>query len=165
MDVSHAAMQFSPLYLTRFAASFGFMIDASARLHLGTRGDRRLHRSAGTRPHGRYHPAGWAGDRYGKWLLLAVALGISATAYVTFAGVATIDDFQTARALQGLGLTGTGLLSLALGGDLAASDRRANYIKKDNAFRMAGRVVALSGVVTFFDVLFWQHSSHALHQW
>jgi MFS family permease len=165
MDASHDELQFSSLYLTRFAASFGFMTVLTLLPDyisaLGATGltigvfiaALELARTVGI------VPLGWAGDRYGKRLLLVVALGISATAYVTFAGVTTIDGFLTARVLQGLGLTGTGLLSLALVGDLAPSDRRANYIGKYNAFRMAAGIAGTLGAgilytLTGFTVVF-----------
>ena len=157
--------QFWALYLTRFAGSFGFMtvltllpdyIDA-----LGATGVTiglfitalELARTAGI------VPLGWAGDRYSKRLLLVGSLLVSALAYLAFARVTTIPGFLVARFLQGLGLTGTGLLSLALVGELAPNDGRANLIGKYNAFRMAAGIAGTIGAgilfaLTGFDILF-----------
>lgn len=71
----------------------------------------------------------------------------------------TINGFLAARVLQGLGLTGTGLLSLALVGDLAPAESRANHIGKYNSFRMAAGIAGTIGAgvlytLTGFDVVF-----------
>ncbi|MFC7116677.1 MFS transporter [Natronoarchaeum sp. GCM10025703] len=158
-------LQFSSLYLTRFATSFGFMtvltllpdyIDA-----LGATGVTiglfitalELARTVGI------VPLGWAGDRYSKRLLLVGALIVSAVAYLALARVTTISGFLAARFLQGFGLTGTGLLGLALVGELAPNDGRANLIGKYNAFRMAAGIAGTIGsgilfALTGFDILF-----------
>ncbi|WP_394351118.1 MFS transporter [Halorubrum sp. CBA1125] len=158
-------LQFSSLYLARFATSFGFMtvltllpdyIDA-----LGATGVTiglfitalELARTVGI------IPLGWAGDRYSKRVLFVGALLVSALAYLSFARVTTIPGFLAARTLQGLGLTGTGLLGLALIGELAPNDGRANLIGKYNAFRMAAGIAGTIGAgilfsLTGFDVLF-----------
>ncbi|MFB6253610.1 MAG: MFS transporter, partial [Halobacteriaceae archaeon] len=158
-------LQFSSLYLTRFATSFGFMtvltllpdyIDT-----LGATGvtiglfitTLELARTAGI------IPLGWAGDRYSKRIILIGALIISAVAYLSFAHVTTVPSFLAARILQGLGLTGTGMLSLALIGELAPNESRANYIGKYNAFRMAAGIAGTIGAsilftLTGFSILF-----------
>nr|WP_245944510.1 MFS transporter [Haloplanus salinus] len=165
MALMNDELQFSSLYLTRFAGSFGFMtvltllpdyIDA-----LGATGVTiglfitalELARTVGI------VPLGWAGDRYSKRLLLVGSLLVSALAYLAFARVTTIPGFLVARFLQGLGLTGTGLLSLALVGELAPNDGRANLIGKYNAFRMAAGIAGTIGAgilfaLTGFDILF-----------
>ncbi len=165
MRFTHDELQFSSLYLTRFAASFGFMtvltllpdyIDA-----LGATGVTiglfitalELARTVGI------IPLGWAGDRYSKRAVLIIALTVSVLAYITFANVTTIPGFLAARVLQGLGLTGTALLSLALVGELSPADSRANHIGKYNAFRMAAGIAGTLGAsilfaLTGFDVLF-----------
>lgn len=165
MAVTRERLQFGSLYFTRFAASFGFMtvltllpdyIDA-----LGATGVTiglfitvlELARTAGI------VPLGWAGDRYSKRVILVSSLLISALAYLAFARVTTISGFLAARTLQGFGLTGAGLLSLALVGDLAPNDERANRIGKYNAFRMAAGIAGTLGAgilftLTGFDILF-----------
>ena len=165
MGLSHDELQFSSLYLTRFAASFGFMTVLTLLPDyisaLGATGVTigvfiaalELARTVGI------VPMGWTGDRYSNRLLLGAALGMCVFAYLTFAGVTTVDGFLTARVLQGLGLTGTGLLSLALVGDLAPADNRANYIGTYNAFRMAAGIAGTLGAgvlyaLTGFTVVF-----------
>jgi len=165
MAMTNDELQFSSLYLTRFATSFGFMtvltllpdyIDA-----LGATGVTiglfitalELARTVGI------VPLGWAGDRYSKRLLLVGALLVSALAYLVLAQVTTISGFLAGRFLQGLGLTGTGLLGLALVGELAPNDGRANLIGKYNAFRMAAGIAGTIGAgilftLTGFDILF-----------
>nr|WP_309484889.1 MFS transporter [Halorhabdus salina] len=144
MDLSRARLQFSSLYTMRFAGSFGFItvltllpdyIDA-----LGATGITigvfvtalELARTIGI------VPIAWAGDRYSKRTILLVGLVTSVLAYAAFAVITSIDGFLGARLLQGLGMTGVGLLGLAVIGDLAPASDRANYIGKYNAFRMAG---------------------------
>lgn len=165
MDVPHDELQFSSLYVTRFAASFGFMTVLTLLPNyieaLGATGVTigffitalELARTVGI------IPIGWAGDRFSKRLILVGALVVSALAYLAFARVTTINGFLAARVLQGLGLTGTGLLSLALVGELAPHDSRANRIGKYNAFRMAAGIAGTIGTgalyaLTGFDVLF-----------
>ena len=99
MAVTNDELQFSSLYLTRFATSFGFItvltllpdyIDA-----LGATGVTiglfitalELARTVGI------VPLGWAGDRYSKRLLLVGALLVSAVAYLGLARVTTIPGF------------------------------------------------------------------------
>ena len=165
MNLARDDLQFSSLYVTRFAASFGYMtvltllpdyIDA-----LGATGVTiglfitalELARTAGI------VPLGWAGDRYSKRALLVGALLVSAVAYVLFAGVTTVEGFLIARVLQGFGLAGAGLLSLALVGELAPDDGRANRIGRYNAFRMAAGIAGTLGAgvlytLTGFRVVF-----------
>lgn len=165
MGFTRDELQFSSLYLTRFAASFGFVtvltllptyIDAfgatgvTIGLFIATL---ELARTVGI------IPLGWAGDRYSKRTILIGAVIISALAYLVFAHVSTVSGFLVARVLQGLGLTGTGLLSLALIGDLAPDDRRANYIGKYNSFRMAAGIAGTLGAgilyaLAGFDAVF-----------
>jgi MFS family permease len=165
MHLTRDKLQFSSLYVTRFAASFGYMtvltllptyIEA-----LGATGltiglfiaALELARTVGI------IPLGWAGDRYSKRAVLLVALVLSVFAYLVFAGVESIEGFLAGRVLQGLGLTGTGLLSLALVGDLAPDDGRAKYIGKYNSFRMAAGIAGTLGAgvlyaLTGFEVVF-----------
>jgi len=165
MALSNDELQFSSLYVMRFAGSFGFMsvltllpdfIEAlgATGLTIGVFVTAlELARTVGI------VPIAWAGDRYSKKTVLLIGLALSVLAYLTFAVISSIEGFLGARFLQGLGMTGVGLLGLALIGDLAPADSRANYIGKYNAFRMAAGIVAPIGggilyEVTGFDVLF-----------
>ncbi|WP_435185624.1 MFS transporter [Halobellus sp. EA9] len=165
MTVSQDQLQFSSLYLTRFSTSFGFVtvltllpeyIDA-----LGATGVTiglfiamlEIARTIGI------IPLGWAGDRYSKRRVLILALIVSTVAYVAFPRVTTIPEFLGVRFLQGIGLIGTGLLSLGLLGELAPHNRRANYIGKYNSFRMAAGIAGTVGAgflytLTGFDIVF-----------
>lgn len=165
MDLTHDELQFSSLYLTRFTASFGYMtvltlLPAYIEV-LGATGVTiglfitalELARTVGI------IPLGWAGDRYSKRMLLVGALVVSALAYLVFARVTSINGFLVARVLQGLGITGTGLLSLALVGELAPDHSRANLIGRYNSFRMAAGITGTIGAdvlyaLTGFDVVF-----------
>ncbi|MDZ7849578.1 MAG: MFS transporter [Halodesulfurarchaeum sp.] len=165
MNVSRDQLQFSSLYLTGFTSSFGFMtvltllpdyIDT-----LGATGITiglfvsalEIARTVGI------VPIAWAGDRYSKRKILLGALGVSALAYLAFASISSVNGFLTARTLQGFGLAGTALLSLALVGDLAPVDRRANAIGYFNSFRMAAGIAGTLGAgilfsLTGFDIVF-----------
>ncbi len=95
-------------------------------------------------------PLAWAGDRYDKRTVLLLGVGIGVGVYATFALVGTSLGFIGARALQGITLTATGLMSLALVGQLAAPGTRAKAIGTANAWRMAAGIVgALSAGVLY----------------
>lgn len=104
-------------------------------------------------------PLGWAGDRYDKRSVFLVALGVSTVAYAAFAFISTSVGFVGVRLLQGLGMAGTGLLGLALVGEIAPTGERANAIGKYNAWRMAAGIAGTLGSgalyqVTGFTVVF-----------
>jgi len=165
MDLSRDRLQFSSLYSMRFAASFGVLTVTTLMPDyieaLGAEGITigvfitalELARTVGI------VPIAWAGDRYSKRTILLVGLGTSVLAYTAFALISTIEGFVGARLLQGLGMTGVGLLGLAVIGDLAPGGDRAGYIGKYNAFRMAGGLLAPLGAgalytYTGFGVVF-----------
>lgn len=91
-------------------------------------------------------PLGWAADRYDKRSILLASMAMSTAAYAMFAFVDSSATFVVARTLQGLGIVGTGMIILALVGELAAADERANQIGKLNAWRMAAGIVGSAGV-------------------
>ncbi|MFB6201465.1 MAG: MFS transporter [Halorhabdus sp.] len=148
MDLNGDRLQFSSLYTMRFAGSFGFMAVLTLLPNyievLGAEGltigvfvtALELARTVGI------VPIAWAGDRYSKRTILLAGLATSVLAYVAFAAIASIEGFLGARLLQGLGMTGVGLLGLAVVGDLAPADGRGSYIGKYNAFRMAAGILA-----------------------
>lgn len=165
MGLTHDELQFSSLYLTRFVTSFGYMTVMTLLPdyidNLGATGVTiglfitalEVARTVGI------IPLGWAGDRYSKRLILIGTLIVSALAYLAFINVTTITGFLVGRFLQGLGLVGTGLLSLALVGELAPRDSRGNLIGRYNSFRMAAGIAGTIGAgilysLTGFDVLF-----------
>ncbi|MXV61715.1 MFS transporter [Natronorubrum sp. JWXQ-INN-674] len=145
--VANPNRQLYALYLTRFAAGFGLMtlvtllpvyinqFEASG-LVLG------LFVSAVTiAKTGAIVPLAWAGDRYDKRQVLLVGIGLGVVVYAAFALVASSLGFIGVRALQGVTLVATGLLSTALVGQLAPVDERANAIGKANAWRLAAGIV------------------------
>jgi len=96
-------------------------------------------------------PLGWAGDRYDKRTLLLVALGVSVLSYLMFPFVDSSAGFIAARILQGFGVLGTGLLGLALVGELASERTRANYIGTYNSFRFAAGIAGTLGAGALFE--------------
>jgi MFS family permease len=144
-------LQFGSLYLTRFAASLG----ATTLLTLLPFYVNVLNPSgivvglfttaltlAATVA---VIPLGYAGDRYDKRTVLLAGLAVAVAAYAAFPFVETSLGFVAARTLQGFSIVGTGLLSLALVGELAPADARANRIGRYNAARMAAGVVGTLG--------------------
>lgn len=149
--------EFYSLYLTRFAGSLGFItiltllptyidvLDASGvavglfvtALSVG--------RTVAI------VPLGWAGDRYDKRTILLIALATSISAYLLFSVISSSIGFIAARTLQGLGLVGTGLISLALISELAPTGERANVIGKYNAWRMAAGIIGTLGAGLLYD--------------
>jgi MFS family permease len=151
-------LQFSALYFTRFAAGFGFvtlvtllpeyidLLDPSAVTVLGvtvgagfvigmfTSGFTVAQTAAVV-------PLAWAGDRFDKRTLLTVVLVLGVGAYALFPAVDSSLSFVLVRALQGVAVTGSGLMTLSLVGELAGADARANYIGKSNAWRFAASIV------------------------
>lgn len=97
-------------------------------------------------------PLGWSSDRFNKRLVFLFVLILSTFVYVLFIIVDSINGFLIARILQGFALSGTGLVGLALIGDLAPSDQRANYIGEYNSFRMAAGIAGNIGVGTLFAI-------------
>jgi MFS family permease len=155
--VNHDSIRFYALYLSRFAGSFGFVtlltllpkyietLDPTAISLFG------LTLSAGF-VIGMYTtgytlastvaivPMAWVGDRYDKRLVLLFALGLGVFVYALFPLVETSGAFIGVRALQGLVMSGSGLMTLALVGELATSGTRANAIGKANAARFAAGI-------------------------
>jgi len=150
--------QFYVLYLTRFAAGFGFTalltllpdfigaLDPSGlELGLFVTG-LTLAQSVAVIP-----IAHW-GDTGDKRRVLLASLVVSVAAYVAFLFVDTATHFILARGLQGLAITGTGLMSLSLVGELAPADERANHIGKANAWRFAAAIVGGGSAAVVFEL-------------
>jgi len=150
-DVNDDRFQFYALYLARFAAGFGFvtlvtllpdfidLFEASGVV-VG------LYTTAFTGAQTlAVIPLAWAGDRGDKRLVLVGSLGLAALVYASFAVVGSSAQFVLARGLQGVAATGTGLMSLALVGELAPPERRANAIGKANSFRLAAGILGSLG--------------------
>ncbi|WP_137283489.1 MFS transporter [Halorussus salinisoli] len=143
--------QFYALYLTRFASGFGFvtlltLLPKYISLFEATGLVVGLFTTAFTGAQTLATvPLAWAGDRGDKRLVLVGVLGVSVLSYVAFALVSTPAaeswQFILVRGLQGVAVTGSGLMSLALVGELAPRDSRANYIGKANSWRLAAGIL------------------------
>ncbi len=150
--------RFYPLYLTRFVGSLGFIVlltllpeyieqlDATG-LVVGL-----FVTALGIGRGLAVIPLGWAADRYDKRAILLGSLGLSAVAYALFPVVESATGFILARGLQGLGVVGTGMISLALVGELATDDERANQIGKYNSWRMAAGILGTLGAGAAFEL-------------
>lgn len=158
--------QFYALYLTRFASGFGFItlaallptylnvLDPQSGIVVG------LFVSGLTAAQSvAVIPLAWSGDRYDKRTVLLFSLVVSIVAYASFPLVESSWGFIGARALQGVAITGTGLITLALVGELSTADTRANHIGKANAARFAASILGtISATALYerygFDVVF-----------
>nr|WP_229380478.1 MFS transporter [Haloarcula sinaiiensis] len=149
--------QFYPLYLTRFVASLGFITLLTLLPNyieqLGATGVvvGLFVTALGIGRTVALVPLGWAADRYDKRLLLLLSILLSAISYGLFVFVDSSAGFILARILQGLGIVGTGIISLALVGELAAADERANQIGKYNSWRMAAGIIGTIGAGVLYD--------------
>jgi MFS family permease len=166
--VSNSRLQFWVLYLTRFAGGFGFItlvtllpqyietLDPSATTVLGvtlgagiviglfTTGFTLAQTVAVV-------PLAWAGDRYDKKLVLVGVLGAGTLVYAAFALVETSLNFVAVRAMQGVVVTGAGLMSLSLVGQIADYGSRANHIGKANAARFAAAILGSLSAGVLYD--------------
>lgn len=198
--------QFWALFLTRFAEGFGFItlmtllptyintLDPQATTVLGvtisagfiigmyTTGFTLAQTAAVV-------PLAWTGDRFDKRLLLLVVLGVGAGVYAAFPLVDSSASFIGIRALQGLVVTGAGLMTLSLVGQLADLGTRADKIGKANAASFLASIVgsllagwlmvevsmaavflvggafAVTGAATFLAILLTDHGRGALSRW
>ncbi|SDR09290.1 MFS transporter [Natronobacterium texcoconense] len=159
--------QFWALYLTRFAEGFGFValitllpyyineLDPSGTTVLGVTISAGL--IVGLYTSGftfvqtlAIVPLSWAGDRFDKRTVLLVVLGFGMVVYALFPLVDSSASFIAVRALQGIVVTGAGLMTLSLVGQIATGGTRANYIGKANAASFAASIVgSLSAGVVY----------------
>jgi MFS family permease len=162
--------QFWALYLTRFAEGFGFItlltllptyinaLDPQATTVLG------VTVSAGF-VIGMYTtgftlaqtvavvPLAWAGDRFDKRLVLLGVLAAGAGVYALFPLVDSSGSFILVRALQGLVVTGAGLMTLSLVGQIAGAGARADKIGKANAASFAASILGSLGAGAVYDAV------------
>lgn len=160
--------QFWVLYLTRFAEGFGFItlvtllpvyinvLDPSATTIFG------LTISAGFII-GMYTtgftlaqtaaiiPLAWAGDRFDKRTVLLVTIGLGAIVYAMFPLVDSSLSFILIRALQGVVVSGAGLMSLSLVGQFATVETRADRIGKANAASFLASIVGSLSAGGLYD--------------
>jgi MFS family permease len=170
LDVNNAdrRIQFWALYLTRFAEGFGFItlltllptyintlnpeattilgITVSAGVIIGmyTTGFTLAQTVA-------VIPLAWAGDRFDKRTILLLVLGVGAGVYALFPLVDSSASFIGIRALQGVVVTGAGLMSLSLVGQVADMGTRADKIGKANAASFAASIVGSLSAGAIYD--------------
>ncbi|EMA59798.1 MFS transporter [Halorubrum kocurii] len=171
-DAANGAIrsQFWALYLTRFAEGFGFItlltllptyintLDPQATTVLG------VTISAGF-VIGMYTtgftlaqtvavvPLAWAGDRFDKRLVLLGVLGVGAVVYALFPLVDSSGTIILVRALQGIVVTGAGLMTLSLVGQIADVGTRADKIGKANAASFAASILGSLGAGAVYDAV------------
>jgi len=90
-------------------------------------------------------PLAWAGDRYDKRQVLIGSLAVGTVAYAGFVLIDPATEgaslaFIGVRMLQGVAVTGAGLTSLSLIGELTAPGTRAKRIGTSNAARFAASI-------------------------
>ena len=163
-------VQFWVLYLTRFAEGFGFItlltllptyintldpqtttvlgITISAGFIIGmyTTGFTLAQTAAVV-------PLAWAGDRFDKRTVLLVVLGLGAGVYALFPTVDSSGSFIAIRALQGVVVTGAGLMTLSLVGQLADVGTRAHHIGRANAASFAASILGSLGAGVIYDAV------------
>ena len=167
--MNHDRLQFWMLYLARFAEGFGFItlitllpyyinvLDPSDTTILGvtigaglivglyTTGFTLAQTAAVV-------PLAWAGDRFDKRTVLLGVLGLGAVTYALFPQVDSSASFIAIRALQGIAVTGGGLMTLSLVGQLADVGTRANAIGKANAANFAASILGSVSAGTLYEL-------------
>jgi len=176
---SEAGIQFYALYLARFAEGFGFItlltllpayintlqpqettvlgltVSAGFIIGLYTTGFTLAQTVAVV-------PLAWAGDRFDKRTVLLVVIGFGAGVYALFPLVDSSVSFIAVRAVQGVAVTGAGLMTLSLVGQLATVSTRAERIGRANAASffasilgslLAGWLLDLSGFTPIFAII------------
>jgi MFS family permease len=167
--VNRDRLQFYALYLTRFAGGFGFItlvtllpdyietldptgvsvfglftLGAGFVIGMYTTGFTLAQTVAVV-------PLAWAGDRFDKGKILVAVLALGTLSYALFPLVNSSLAFVGARALQGVAVTGAGLMSLALVGELSDVGTRANNIGKANAARFAASILGSLSAGALYD--------------
>jgi len=139
--------QFYALYLARFAGGFGF----TTVVTLLPKYVNELHASGLMT--GLFYtaftlvqtvavvPLAYYGDSGDKRRVLLGCLALGALAYAAFGFVGSTGGLLAVRAVQAVPVTGMGLMTLGMVGELATTGTRANHIGKANASRFAASIV------------------------
>jgi MFS family permease len=162
--------QFFALYLTRFAEGFGFItlitllptyintldpqgatvfgltISAGFIIGMYTTGFTLAQTAT-------VIPLAWAGDRFDKRLVLLIVLAVGAGVYALFPLVSSSLSFVAIRALQGVVVTGSGLMSLSLVGQIATTGTRAEKIGRANAASFGASILGSLSAGAIYDAV------------
>jgi MFS family permease len=98
-------------------------------------------------------PLAWAGDRFDKRTVLLWVVGVGAGVYALFPLVDSSASFVLIRALQGVVVTGAGLMTLSLVGQIADVGTRADKIGKANAAAFAASILGSLSAGTIYDAV------------
>ena len=165
-----ADSQFWALYLTRFTEGFGFItlitllptyidtldpqtttvlgvtISAGFIIGMYTTGFTLAQTAA-------VIPLAWAGDRFDKRTVLLVVLAVGAGVYALFPLVDSSLSFIGVRILQGVVVTGAGLMTLSLVGQIADVGHRAEKIGRANAASFAASILGSLSAGVVYDAV------------
>ncbi|AGB15502.1 arabinose efflux permease family protein [Halovivax ruber XH-70] len=168
--MAESSTQFRALYLARFAEGFGFItlitllpeyinvldpsgvsifgltISAGLIVGLYTTGFTFAQTVAVV-------PLAWAGDRFDKRSVLLVVFGCGVFVYAAFPFVDSSASFIAVRALHGVIVTGAGLMTLSLVGQLAREETRATHIGKANAASFAASIIGGLSAGAIYDAV------------
>ena len=165
-----ADSQFWALYLTRFAEGFGFItlitllptyintLDPQSRTVLGVTISAGLIIGLYTTGFtlaqtATVIPLAWAGDRFDKRTVLLAVLAVGAGVYALFPFVASSGSFIGVRLLQGVVVTGAGLMTLSLVGQIADVGQRAEKIGRANAASFAASILGSLSAGAVYDAV------------
>jgi MFS family permease len=98
-------------------------------------------------------PLAWAGDRFDKRLVLLIVLAVGAGVYALFPLVSSSLSFVAIRALQGVVVTGSGLMSLSLVGQIATTGTRAEKIGRANAASFGASILGSLSAGAIYDAV------------
>ncbi|WP_122091026.1 MFS transporter [Halalkalicoccus subterraneus] len=164
------SLQFLTLYGTRFAEGFGFItlitllpsyineLDPTGTTVLGMTVSAGfiigMYTSGFTLAQtATVIPLAWAGDRFDKRTVLLGVIATGAAVYALFPVVDSSASFIAIRALQGIVVTGTALMTLALVGQVAAVGTRADKIGKANAASFAASILGSLSAGAIYDTV------------
>ena len=149
--------RFYALYLTRFAGGFGFVTLATLLpkyvtvLQASDFMAGLFYAAFTIAQTAAVVPLAWLGDRHDKRRVLLASLSLGVVIYAGFAFVDTSTHLLAARGIQAIVVTGMGLMSLALVGELAAHGTRARHIGRANSSRFAAGIVGGMAAGLIYD--------------
>jgi MFS family permease len=98
-------------------------------------------------------PLAYAGDAGDKRKVLLASLALAVLAYALFGVVDSSASFVAARAVQGVAITGAGIMSLSLVGQLSPPGDTAKHIGRANAARFAAAILGTLSAGALYQFL------------